>query len=67
MTTNQGETLYDTTLNKFAFDVDAVDSEEANRGHILQLRDYLLDIEERIFNADFGDAFEDENERLLVC
>lgn len=65
LTTNQGETIYDTTLNKFAFDVDAVESEEANRGHILQLRDYLLDIEERIFNADFGDAFEDENERLL--
>ena len=32
----------------------------------LSLRDYILDIEERIFNADFGDAFEDENERKLV-
>lgn len=32
----------------------------------LSLRDYILDIEERIFNADFGDAFEDENERQLV-
>ena len=33
---------------------------------ILSVRDYLLDLEERIYNADFGDAFEDDNERKLV-
>jgi len=32
---------------------------------ILSVRDYLLDLEERIYNADFGDAFEDDNERKL--
>ena len=33
---------------------------------MLSVRDYLLDLEERIYNADFGDAFEDDNERKLV-
>ena len=33
---------------------------------LLSVRDYLLDLEERIYNADFGDAFEDDNERKLV-
>ena len=33
---------------------------------LLSVRDYLLDLEERIYNADFGDAFEDDNERKLA-
>ena len=33
---------------------------------ILSCRDYILDIEERIFNADFGDSFNDEQEREKV-
>ena len=33
---------------------------------ILACRDYILDIEERIFNADFGDAFNDEEQRGQV-
>ena len=66
MNTNQGDTVYDTRDCKAEWTQSEEDEELANQSHILQLRDYLLDLEERIFNADFGDAFEDENERKLV-
>ena len=39
---------------------------EAGEKDILSYRDYILDIEERIFQADFGDAFNDEEEREQV-
>ena len=55
---------------KSDYDFSSVALETVEIGHTqqqeLSLRDYILDIEERIFNADFGDAFDDENERQLV-
>merc|ERR1711892_146077 len=54
---------------KSDYDFSSVALETVEIGHTqqqeLSLRDYILDIEERIFNADFGDAFDDENERQL--
>ena len=45
---------------------DAKEELSNTNAQILSVRDYLLDLEERIYNADFGDAFEDDNERKLV-
>ena len=45
---------------------DAKEEFSNTNAQILSVRDYLLDLEERIYNADFGDAFEDDNERKLV-
>ena len=45
---------------------DAKEKLSNTNAQILSVRDYLLDLEERIYNADFGDAFEDDNERKLV-
>ena len=52
----------------YNFEKVEIERTEVDQTHAqeLSLRDYILDIEERIFNADFGDAFEDENERQLV-
>jgi len=39
------------------------DTDDIFNKNILSCRDYILDIEERIFHADFGDAFNDEEQR----
>ena len=54
-------------LDRDPSEVDSLQEEKkAEESHILQIRDYMLDLEERIYTANFGDAAEDDNERKLV-
>lgn len=57
------ENIYDTTRDRTDFIIE--DEFAATKASTLQVRDYLLDLEERIYHADFGDAFEDDTERKL--
>ena len=64
---NAADNTYDTGSKTHVTEVNGDAKELSNtNAQILSVRDYLLDLEERIYNADFGDAFEDDNERKLV-
>ena len=65
---NAAENTYDTGSKTSVSEMNGDEKTEMSHTHMqtLSVRDYLLDLEERIYNADFGDAFEDDNERKLV-
>ena len=65
---NAADNTYDTGSKAHVTQVNGDMKEELpnTNAQLLSVRDYLLDLEERIYNADFGDAFEDDNERKLV-
>ena len=65
---NAADNTYDTCSKTHVTQVNGNAKEELSNtnAQILSVRDYLLDLEERIYNADFGDAFEDDNARKLV-
>ena len=65
---NAADNTYDTGSKNNVTHVngDTKDELPNTNAQLLSVRDYLLDLEERIYNADFGDAFEDDNERKLV-